>query len=294
MTMLILGRDGQIGRALSAMQPKALAWGRNDLDLMQAETIYPALEKAAPSVIINAAAYTAVDKAEDESDIAHAINATAVGEMARYAKAAGIPLVHYSTDYVFDGTGESPWQESDATAPLSVYGTTKRAGEEAIVASGCDHLILRTSWVYDAVGKNFFTTMLRLGKEREALNIVADQIGAPSYAPHLAQHTLHLLDIAKTLPEFPSGIYHFSHSGYTSWNGFALAIFEGLRAQGIALAIRKVDAIPTSEYPTPATRPLNSRLDMRKLEQVFELRMPEWQQGLTACLAAHGKQKGAA
>jgi dTDP-4-dehydrorhamnose reductase len=286
MSLLITGRNGQVGSALAALKPDAVALGREQLNLDQPEIIYDALVALKPSVILNAAAYTAVDKAEDEPQAAQRVNAESVAEMARYAAEHDAVLVHYSTDYVFDGSGEQPWKEDDATGPLGVYGKSKLAGEQAIAASGCKHLILRTSWVYDATGKNFFNTMLRLGKEREELRIVSDQFGAPSYAPHLAAHTLHLLDIAATQERFPSGVYHFCHDGVTSWCGFALAIFEGLRAQGVDLAVRKVDGIATAEYPTPAKRPLNSRLNMDKLEEVFGIRMPAWQEGLNACLKA--------
>lgn len=284
-TLLVIGKTGQVARALKAeLGDGAIFLGREELDLAQPEKVAATLAAYSPTAIINAAAYTLVDKAESEEALATAINATSVGEVAAFCAARGIPLVHYSTDYVFAGNGETPWKETDATGPLSAYGRSKLAGEQAIAASGCKHLILRTSWVYDADGKNFVNTMLRFGAEREEMKVVADQFGAPSYAPHLAQATLAALANAQALHAFPSGIYHFCNAGVTSWHGFAQAIFNAARALGLPVAVKNLLAITTAEYPTPAARPANSRMDCSKLKQVVSVTLPDWQDGLNACM----------
>lgn len=283
---LVLGVTGQVGRALQAVlaDRDATFWDRTQADLSQPNRLAQQLEQIQPTAIINASAYTAVDKAEEEEELAETVNGISVGILAEYAARRQIPLVHYSTDYVFDGGGIDARREDEPTAPLNAYGRSKLAGEQAIQRSGCDYLIFRTSWVYDAAGKNFVNTMLRLGAERESLNIVADQIGAPSYAPHLAEATIACLDKALAMDAFPSGIYHLCHAGETSWHGFAGAIFEQARARAMELKIAQVNPIATSDYPTPATRPLNSRLSMQKLRHVFGITMPSWQEGLKACL----------
>ncbi len=265
------------------------------------------LEDYAPAAILNASAYTAVDKAESEPALAYAVNAESVGILAEYCKARDIPLLHYSTDYVFNGSGNALWKEEDATAPLNIYGQSKREGEQRILASGCKHLILRTSWVYDAEGANFLNTMLRLGRERETLSIVADQHGAPTFAPHLAEASLRALFhltpslrvpakqssyplagawIASASPRNDAwGIYHLCHGGETTWHGFAEAIFAAARAHGEVLKVREVMPIPSEAYPTPAQRPKNSRLDCAKAKTTFGLSLPAWQEGLKACMA---------
>lgn len=281
---LITGANGQLGRALQALMPQAVALNRQQLDLSLIELIPETLAVHKPSIIFNAAAYTAVDKAEEETVMAHLINAEAPAVMAAYCKAKSIPLVHYSTDYVFDGSGEQPHQETNTPAPLNVYGQSKLKGEEYILQSGIDALIFRTSWVYDAQGKNFLNTMLRLAKEREALSVVGDQIGRPSYAPHLAKLSLQAVENAARSARFPSGVYHLTGTGeFTSWHGFAEAIFDAYAGE---LAVKQVTAIPTAQYPTPATRPINSRLDCSKAKNILGVEMPDWKDGLKECLSA--------
>lgn len=283
--ILIFGANGQVGRALSAaLGPACAALSREQADLADEGAVESALSAHAPRAVINAAAFTAVDAAETEVEAAHAVNAVAPAIMARYCAGRGIPFVHFSTDYVFDGSGSTPWREEDAPAPLGVYGAGKRAGEEAVRASGGKYLIFRTSWVYDAEGKNFFTTMMRLAREREELRVVNDQHGAPTYAPHLAAAALSGLEQACSMAEFPSGIYHLAAAGETTWHGFAEAIFSAARARGDALKIRRVQAISTAEYPLPAARPANSRLDCGKAKRVLGIALPSWQEGLSECM----------
>jgi dTDP-4-dehydrorhamnose reductase len=235
----------------------------------------------APTVIVNAAAYTAVDKAETETGMAEAINATAPGILAEEAKRLGARLIHYSTDYVFDGTKASPYLEDDATAPLSAYGHSKRQGELAIAASGARHLILRTSWVYGLHGANFMKTMLRLGRERDELRVVGDQVGAPTWTRHLADATALILAGHGTA----EGLYHLAASGETSWYGYAEAIFAEAQAIGLLEKSPKVNRITTAEYPLPASRPANSRLDCTRFTADFGLALPDWRTGLADCLA---------
>ncbi len=284
--ILVIGANGQIGRALAeALRGReAIFWGREEVDLSHCDALNHLLTITPCSAIINAAAYTAVDKAEEEPELAEKVNAYAPQVMAAYCAANNIPFLHYSTDYVFDGSGEKPRTEDGVVAPLSVYGKTKLLGEEMIEEQCGFHLIFRTSWVYDAYGNNFVNTMLRLGAEREELRVVADQIGAPSYAPHLATATLEALDKAIAMRDFPTGTYHMCNAGETSWHGFAEAIFDEARAVGMELKVREVHPIPTSDYPTPATRPLNSRLDCGKLQKTFGITLPDWREGLKECM----------
>lgn len=281
----VTGANGQVGRALVALLgSRALPLTRAEADLSQPDTLAQVLDALQPDAVINAAAYTAVDKAESEPDAAFAINADAPAALARWCAAHDVPFVHYSTDYVFSGEGDAPWTEDAPVQPRNTYGSSKLAGEKAVVADGGKHLIFRSSWVYDAQGQNFLNTMLRLGAERESLSVVADQHGAPCYAPHLAAYTLQALEKAAEMFTFPSGIYHMANRGETTWHGFATAIFAAARAQGAKLAIKTVEPIPSSAYPTPAKRPHNSRLDCSKLEQVFGLALPDWEQGLAQAL----------
>ena len=240
-----------------------------------------------PGLIVNAAAYTAVDRAESEPELAFAINARAPGLLAEAAARLDCGLVHYSTDYVFSGEGASPWRESDATAPVNVYGASKLAGEQAVLASGADALILRTSWVYGGPGQNFVNTMLRLAGERERLTVVDDQIGAPTASRFLADATLAAL--AQDW-RARAGLYHLSASGDTSWCGFARAIVEQALAHGQALKLSAADIapIPSSSYPTPARRPANSRLDCSAFEQAFAVHRPHWRAQLAAHFASRG------
>ncbi|MBN66618.1 MAG: dTDP-4-dehydrorhamnose reductase [Rickettsiales bacterium] len=285
MSILVFGRSGQIARALQkAIGPRGIFLGRDEADLSKPDTLHDIIESHAPRAVINAAAYTQVDKAEEEEALATTINADAPAAMAATCYELGIPFVHYSTDYVFAGDGNAMRDEAEPVAPPNAYGRSKLAGELAVEAEGGQFLIFRTSWVYDAEGKNFFTTMLRLGVERESLNIVNDQIGAPSYAPHLAQATMKALETAMQMDAFPSGVYHMCNAGETNWCEFAQSIFEGARRHGAILAVGDVQGIPSSAYPTPATRPLNSRLDCTKLQAIFGVTMPDWREGLNACL----------
>lgn len=277
----ILGANGQVGSALAALLgDRAVPLTRAEANLNEPETLAALLDSIQPDAVINAAAYTAVDKAEEEYDAAFVANAKAPAELARWCAEHNVPFVHYSTDYVFDGEGETPWRENDPKAPLNVYGASKLAGEVAVEETGAKHLIFRISWVYDATGKNFMNTMLRLGADRDTLSVVADQYGAPCYAPDLADYTLRALEKAAQMPEFPSGIYHMVHGGITTWHGFAEAIFSGARQMGKELRVQTVGAIPASAYPTPAKRPQNSRMDCSRFRSVFGLELPHWEQGL--------------
>jgi len=259
--------------------------GRDGLsgDLSDLAGLRATVDAVAPDVIVNAAAHTAVDKAESEPELAQRINADAPGVLAQAAASQGAVLVHYSTDYVFDGSGSTPWQEDDATGPLSVYGRSKLDGEEAIRASGCTHLIFRTSWVYAARGGNFATTMLRLAADRERLTVIADQIGAPTGAELIADVSAHAVRSLRARPEL-SGTYHLAAAGETSWHGYAEFVIEAARARGVVLKVGEIAPIPTTDYPTPATRPLNSRLDTTRLCAAFDLTLPAWQRGVARML----------
>jgi dTDP-4-dehydrorhamnose reductase len=295
--VLVTGADGQVGRALLAEfrdTAELIACNRQTLDLSNPEKIRAKLREVNPDVILNAGAYTAVDRAETEGELAMAINGQAPGVLAEEAARSGALLVHYSTDYAFDGSKNGPWVEDDRTNPLSVYGASKLAGEEAIRSIGDRYLIFRTSWVYAPEGKNFVLTMLRLGSERDSLNVVDDQIGAPTTAAELARATQ---GIAAGIlndnfgPESDwAGTYHMTCGGSISWCGFARAIFE--RAPEL-LGGKKptVNPIKTSEYPTPAKRPLNSVLSNEKLQQRFGVRLANWQSALDEVLKAISAQQ---
>jgi dTDP-4-dehydrorhamnose reductase len=294
MNIFITGGNGQVGFELQrqfAPFGTILAPTRQELDLTNAEAVDAYLAKHQPGLILNAAAYTAVDKAESEPQQAKRLNAELPAQLAECAAKQGIPLVHYSTDYVYPGNGETPWQEDSPTGPLSVYGQTKLEGDEAVVNSGASHLVFRTSWVYAARGNNFMKTMLHLGREKEALNIVNDQIGAPTPARLIAQVTAlgcALNDSTFTL-QIPSGIYHLAPRGETSWQGFASEIFNQAREAGETLAITPegTAGITTADYPTPAQRPLNSRMALGKLESALGITMPPWQSQLALTLKEH-------
>ncbi|MCA0244259.1 MAG: dTDP-4-dehydrorhamnose reductase [Proteobacteria bacterium] len=294
MKLLLLGKNGQVGwelqRALAPLGELVAcdfdSPGDLKADFAQPESLADLLCRQRPDVIVNAAAHTAVDKAESEPDLARAINATAPGVLAREAAATGAWLLHYGTDYVFDGSGDQPRDEDAATGPLSVYGRTKLEGEDLIRASGCRHLILRTSWVYAARGGNFARTMLRLAAEREALNVIDDQIGAPTGAELLADVSAHALRTLLSQPQL-AGTYHCVAGGQTSWHGYARFVIEWARAHGqpLRVAPEAVRPIATRDYPTPAARPLNSRLSTHKLQAAFGLRLPPWQAGVERMLA---------
>lgn len=291
MEILLFGKTGQVGwelqRALSPLG-NLIALDVNSKeycgDFSNPEGIAQTVRAIKPDVIVNAAAHTAVDKAESEPEFAQLLNAKSVEAIAKEAAEIGSWVVHYSTDYVFPGHGETPWQETDATAPLNVYGQTKLDGEKALQAHCAKHLIFRTSWVYAGKGNNFAKTMLRLAKERTELSVINDQVGAPTGAELLADCTAHAIRTALVKPEV-AGLYHLVASDTTTWYGFAALVFELAREAGIELAIEKLNAIPTSAYPTPAKRPLNSRLNTEKFQHNFGLVLPSWEIGVKRMLA---------
>lgn len=282
--VLVIGSDGQLARALKPLLPEASFIGRSVLDLAHPERVEEVLTRYNPSAIINAAAYTQVDNAESEEALAAAVNAHTPGAIAQYCAARVIPFVHVSTDYVFDGSGGHPHKEDEAVAPLNAYGRSKLAGENAITQAGGEHLICRTSWVYDDKGKNFFNTILRLASEREELKIIDDQFGAPTYAPHLAKALVDALASARAKPGFPHGIYHLCNRGVTTWFGFATAIVEQARKRGLPLKVKAIHPIKAVEYPLPAKRPYNSRLDCSKAKTLLGVELPSWEEGLSACM----------
>lgn len=287
--LAVTGRDGQVVRSLLEAGPAAgvevIAIGRPDLDLERPETIAPALAAARPDVVVNAAAYTAVDQAEAEPDRAHLINATAAGAVAAAARALGCPVIQISTDYVFDGTKAAPYGEDDPVGPAGVYGASKLAGERAVAAASPDHAILRTAWVFAPFGKNFVRTMLHLGETRDEVRVVADQQGCPTYAPDIAAAIIAVARNLKARPDDAAlrGVFHMTGSGETTWAGFAEAIFAGAAALGRRPV--RVVPIPAREYPTPARRPANSRLDCGRLARVHGVRLPAWPDALQRCLA---------
>ena len=286
LNILISGKTGQVAVELQkylAGLGNLIVLGRDVLDLSQPEQIRAQVRAHKPDLIIIAAAHTAVDQAESEPELAFAINATAPGVFAEEAAALGIPLIHYSTDYVFDGSKPAPYTEDDATNPLGVYGKSKLAGELAIAASGARHLILRTSWVYSTHGKNFLLTMQRLLQERPELRVVADQIGAPTWAGTIARSTRALIERWQAGDAGAWGTYHLTASGETSWFGFTQAIAAHLSAQGKTCAT--LEPIPASAYPTPAARPQNSRLDCSKLAREWGVTQPDWEAALSECVA---------
>ena len=290
--ILLFGKNGQVGwelqRSLAPLgELLALDFDSQDRcgDFTNLEGLAKTVQDVAPDIIVNAAAHTVVDKAESEPELARSINALAPGVLAKEAKLSGAWLIHYSTDYVFDGSGDAPWQEADTTAPLSVYGKTKLDGEAAIIASGCKHLIFRTSWVYAARGGNFAKTMLKLAQERDALKVIDDQIGAPTGADLLADVTAHAIRTALQRPEV-CGLYHLVASGQTSWYSYANFVIDFARQAGVEIKVATdaIQPVPTSAFPTVAERPLNSRLDTIKLQQIFGLNLPHWQSGVTRVL----------
>jgi dTDP-4-dehydrorhamnose reductase len=296
MKILLLGKNGQVGWELQrSLAPlgELVALDRHSSpadggcgDLTRPDALHETVHRLRPDVIVNAAAHTAVDRAESEPALARTVNTEAPGALADAARQVDAMLVHYSTDYVFDGSGHLPWREDAPSAPLSVYGMTKRDGEDLVRASGARHLILRTSWVYAARGGNFARTMLRLAQERERLTVIDDQWGAPTGAELIADVTAHAIRQTMHDPAC-AGTYHLAADGETSWNGYARFVLDTARALKPDLAIKahEVAPVPTSAYPTPARRPLNSRLDTQHLRQTFGLALPSWQVGVRRMLA---------
>lgn len=281
MKILVTGATGQVGfelvRSLSVFG-EVLAPSRDELDLSDAHAVQRYLEQQQPQLIANAAAYTAVDKAEQEPELADRLNHLLPKQLAEYCLDNRAALIHFSSDYVYPGEGDKPYTEDSKTGPLSEYGRSKWAGDRAVIGSSCNHVILRTSWVYSARGNNFMKTMLRLAKEREQLSIVSDQVGAPTPARLLAQ--VATLAVQPLLEHELTGVFHVAPRGNTSWHGFAKTIFEQAGANGQVLALKQVEAISTAEYPTPARRPLNSRLSVDKIEQALNITLPTWQHSL--------------
>lgn len=301
MRILLTGVNGQVGGALrSPLQAfgTVLEADRQTLDLSRTGAISGVLDRLAPDLIVNPAAYTAVDRAEDERELAYRINADAVAQIAAWSAGRRVPLVHFSTDYVFDGSGERPWHEDDPTNPLSVYGASKLAGETAIRAAGGPHLIVRTSWVYAARGTNFLRTIAKLAQTRKELRIVADQIGAPTSARAIADVVCAIIrgnsaDLPRAFARC-SGIVHVACAGETSWHGFATDIVRGLQQRDVRLEVENVVPIGTSDYPTKAARPKNSRLDLTRLRDVFGVTTPHWRDALATELDELARELAAA
>ncbi|MFY9260085.1 MAG: dTDP-4-dehydrorhamnose reductase [Gallionella sp.] len=289
--ILIIGKNGQVGWELQrsmALCGDVTALGREQANLLDTQPLLAWIQQHRPDIIVNAAAYTAVDKAETEEALATQINGIAVGEIAAAAREVGALFIHYSTDYVFDGSKTGAYLETDVPCPLSVYGRSKLAGEQAIQAAGGDYLILRTTWVYAARGQNFMKTMLRVAKERDTLRIVGDQVGAPTWARFIAEATADMAVQAlakRQLAQFTSGIYNLSAAGETSWHGFASLIIDYAKQHDSLIKTNEIFAIPTHEYPLPAQRPLNSRLSGEKLQRDYGMVMPAWDVAAKLCLA---------
>jgi dTDP-4-dehydrorhamnose reductase len=290
MKILLLGKNGQVGWELQrSLAPlgEVLALDRNSSthcgDLANLEGLAETVRVFRPQVVVNAAAYTAVDKAESDQTTAHLINALAPEVLSRACAAIDALLVHYSTDYVFDGGGQTPWAETDTTGPVNVYGRSKLAGEQGIAKQGARHIVFRTSWVYGTEGGNFAKTMLRLAQEREKMAVINDQYGAPTGAALLADITALSLQQTQTL----SGIYHLAAAGETTWHAYAQYVLQTAKQfkPDIDYKVKEVAAVPTSEFPTPAQRPLNSRLNCSKLQQALQCQLPDWQKGVDSMLS---------
>lgn len=290
MDILLFGKNGQVGWELQrALAPlgNLIVVDRHSRDYCgdfeNPEGVAETVRKIKPAVIVNATAYTAVDKAESEQNKAQLINATCIEALAAVAEETGAWLIHYSTDYVFDGSGNQPWREDDATAPLNTYGQTKLEGEQAIVSNMTKYLIFRTSWVYAAKGNNFAKTMLKLAKDRESLSVINDQFGAPTGAELIADCTAHAIRVALENSNV-AGLYHLIAAGETTWHAYATKVIEFAKAQGVELQVQTINAVPTSAFPTPAKRPANSRLNTDKFQQTFGLNLPDWTVGVERML----------
>lgn len=290
MDILLFGKNGQVGWELQrALAPlgNLIVVDRNSRDYCgdfeNPEGVAETVRKIKPAVIVNATAYTAVDKAESEQDKARLVNSTSIKALAEAAEEIGAWFIHYSTDYVFDGSGDQPWREDDATAPLNTYGQTKLEGEQAIVRTMTKYFIFRTSWVYAAKGNNFAKTMLKLAKDRESLSVINDQFGAPTGAELIADCTAHAIRVALN-KHTVAGTYHLIAAGETTWHAYASKVIEFAKAQGIELQVQAINAVPTSAFPTPAKRPANSRLNTEKFQQAFGLNLPDWTVGVERML----------
>jgi dTDP-4-dehydrorhamnose reductase len=291
-SILITGATGQVGGALLRLFPHAHAPGRAELDLASEASIRAYLRQTKPRWIVNPAAYTAVDKAESEPDLAHAINAAAPRILGEEAARIGAAVIHFSTDYVFNGAKSTPYLESDPTGPLGVYGATKLAGEQALAATGAAHIILRTSWVYGATGKNFLLTILNLARQRPELKIVADQHGAPTWSRDLASLAARIVQAHSPKSLQPlSGAYHATSQGETTWHGFASEFLRQMSEAEPSTRFATLIPIATAEFPTPARRPANSRLNCERLARAFDLRLPPWQTSLATVLALLGSKR---
>ncbi|MEW7858192.1 dTDP-4-dehydrorhamnose reductase [Pseudomonas chlororaphis] len=291
MKILLFGKNGQVGWELQrSLAPlgELIALDRHAVsglsgDLADLEALRATIHQVKPDIIVNAAAYTAVDKAESETELADRVNGLASRVMAQEAASLGAWLIHYSTDYVFNGVGSTSWKETDSVAPVNHYGSSKLAGERAIIESGCRHLIFRTSWVYGARGNNFAKTMLRLAKDRETLSVIADQVGSPTGADLIADVTALAIQQVLKRPEL-GGLYHLAAAGEVSWHGYASYVIDFAKSQGEELTVSTIIPIETTAYPTPARRPLNSRLNTQKLRDNFSLYLPAWQGGVSRML----------
>lgn len=286
MKILVIGKNGQVGSALTQILAghELIALDYPEIDFLKLGQTLQVVRQIQPDVVINAAAYTQVDQAEKEEAKAFVVNAETPAAVAAWCAKNGKTFIHYSTDYVFSGSGTEPHTEEDETGPLNAYGRTKLSGEKMIAECGGNYLVLRTSWVYDEINRNFVTAMLRLGNERDTLSIVNDQVGAPTYAFDLAAMTVEIVDKAVKKNEFPSGVFHLCHAGETTWYNFAVKIFDIARRDGAPLKISRVEAIPSSAYKSAAQRPLNSRLNTEKIRKTFGLSIPHWESGLQTCM----------
>ena len=291
MKILLFGKNGQVGWELNrSLQPlgEVVALGRDQADFSNPESLRKHVREINPDVVVNAVAYTAVDKAEADEELAKIINGVAPSILAEEVLKIDALLVHYSTDYVFDGTKNTPYAETDEPNPVNAYGRTKLAGEVAIQSSGCDYLIFRTSWVYASRGHNFLLTILKLAKERDELSIVADQVGSPTSARLISETTILCLQQAikeKQAGRFSSDLYHLTTSNYTSWHGFAEEIVNAAsNAVSLQLKVKNIKAISTADYPTPASRPINSQLALNNLKKAFGIEMPDWKKALELCI----------